>query len=1266
MAVGAQSRLELETEKHKLENLVFALVEHTARTLKQIDQLALLIQLEHARDARFSDALQLVDRVGLKREGVVPHFGVIDQDGILVWSSRQPFRRINLADREHFMVHIATDSGAAYVGPPVLGRDTGKWALHFSRRISKPDGSFGGVVVVAVEPTYFSTIYGNVNLGKNGSVLLVGADGIVRAQRSVDGTIPLGGDIFTTPMFAALRATDSGTVVIPGVDGVERMWSFRRIDGFPSLRLLVATGMDDLLLVSNRNRQTALIGTAIASLLIVWFSFALGLAIVRQQRAAADLQANEERFRRLIELSTDWYWEQDEQLRYTLMSGNPFVRSELLLGKRRWETGVVPVVGDWPEHQAILEAHQPFRDYQLYRDLPNGDRRYMSVDAEPMFDADGRFTGYRGIVRDVTAAKRAEQLLKLEHTVARCLAESGNSSAALKAVMRVVCETQRWQCGRYWRIDDAAGVMRFGEGWSVPETKMEQFIERSRTMTLRPGVGLAGTVWVSGEPLWVADVTKDSRVHGTGLARDVGVRGAFLFPVISEAKTIGVLNFSSREVREPDERLLQAVRVIGSQVGQFLQRKQAEEVLQESEDRFRHAVAGSQAGIWDWNLKGGSYYLSARYKEILGYRDDELPNDRAVLLAHLHPEDCDRMQAALQRHMREHVPFEEEVRIRRKDGNLVWVRTAGQAVWGPDGEVERLTGSVYDITDRKVAEERAQRLLAEQNAIFEAATTGIAFLKERTIIRCNPRFAEMFGYERDELVGKSTAILHGSPELFDERGADAYVQINRGASVQHEFEMLRKDGSHMWITGRLAPIDAGDPDRGVVWSVEDITDLKRTEEQLAQLAHYDSLTGLPNRVLLRERLAHALAAIPRADRLVGLLFIDLDRFKVVNDTLGHAAGDELLQLAAHRLRATTRGTDTLARLGGDEFALVLPDMRDAKAAGRVAEKVLRRFAQPFVVGSQELHVTTSIGIAVAPTDGVEVDELIKNADVAMYRAKSEGRNALRYYAPEMNARALGLLTLENELRRALERREFCLYYQPRVEVRTGHVSGVEALLRWQKDGALVSPGEFIPLLEETGLIVPVGEWVLAEACRQAVEWTAQGTPALRVAVNVSARQFARTDFAQTVERVLAETGLAADRLEIELTESTVMQDAEHAVYALQRLKQSGARVAIDDFGTGYSSLAYLKRFAVDELKIDRSFVKDLPADANDAALTTAIIAMAHSLGISLTAEGVETEAQRAFLERSGCDAYQGFLYSRPVPATVIPSLVGVVDADLAA
>lgn len=433
------------------------------------------------------------------------------------------------------------------------------------------------------------------------------------------------------------------------------------------------------------------------------------------------------------------------------------------------------------------------------------------------------------------------------------------------------------------------------------------------------------------------------------------------------------------------------------------------------------------------------------------------------------------------------------------------------------------------------------------------------------------------------------------------------------------------------------------------------------DSQIEHIAHYDALTELPNRLLFLDRLDQELARAHRDQCMVAVLSINLDRFKQVNDSFGHPVGDQLLQAAAQRLATHVRECDTVARIAGDEFSLVLTDVKAALAAGEVAQKILDSFAHtPMSAGDTEIFVTVSIGISIYPVDGVNTTTLLKNADAALHQAKNDGRNNFQYYAEQMNASAWQRLQLETELRHALVREEFVLHYQPKVDLETGKIVGMEALLRWQSpERGLVAPGEFIPLLEETGLILAVGEWVLRAACKQACMWQANGLQDIHVAVNLSSLQFKQPDFAGLVLDILKENDLdpGLGTIELELTESLLMNNAEGAVDTLIKLRQAGIHFSIDDFGTGYSSLSYLKRFPISSLKIDQSFVRDLSTNNEDAAIVAAIIALGHSLGLKVIAEGVETVAQLAQLRKKGCNEMQGFLFSRPVPAADMTQLL---------
>jgi diguanylate cyclase (GGDEF)-like protein/PAS domain S-box-containing protein len=454
--------------------------------------------------------------------------------------------------------------------------------------------------------------------------------------------------------------------------------------------------------------------------------------------------------------------------------------------------------------------------------------------------------------------------------------------------------------------------------------------------------------------------------------------------------------------------------------------------------------------------------------------------------------------------------------------------------------------------------------------------------------------------------------------------------------------------------------------------IQDVTERKAQEARIEHLAYHDSLTGLPNRAMLMDRLAQALSQAQRLDQQVAVLFIDLDRFKLVNDSLGHPVGDRLLQEIARRLKATLRENDTVARVGGDEFQVVVCNVAGSVDAARIAEKLMRTLGEPFVLEDQELHVTASLGVSLFPRDGASGELLLKYADTALYEAKGEGRNAYRFFSPEMNAQAHGRLRLENDLRRAVERHELELHYQPQLDLATGEVCAVEALVRWRHPvRGLVLPNAFIPMAEETGLVLGIGEWVLNEACCQVAQWQREGLAdnlsPLRVAVNISARQLQRPGLDGAVRRALSLSGLPAECLELEITESSMMLDPLHAQSVLQSLRELGVLLSIDDFGTGYSSLAYLKRLPLDRLKIDRSFIGGIPSDSDDAAIVETIIVMTHKLGLRVIAEGVETLEQRLQLVRQGCDEMQGFLLAHPVPAEELPALLKTLkDAAAAA
>jgi len=674
-----------------------------------------------------------------------------------------------------------------------------------------------------------------------------------------------------------------------------------------------------------------------------------------------------------------------------------------------------------------------------------------------------------------------------------------------------------------------------------------------------------------------------------------------------------------------------------------------------------------------------------RYEEMYGYGPGELEGKPTAVL-YTDISEHAKASAVYEPLARGETSRRVELR-RRKDGTAFWGRVEGRAV----DPLDPHRGSVWiveDVTERRRAEEdlrrlvreqheseeRVQRALGEQELILDNAAVGIAFVRAREIQRCNRFLEEMVGAEPGELVGKSSAVLFAAQADWEEAGRRAYQHTAPGETHDAEWLFRRRDGSTFRCRTRGRRIDLGESEQEWIWSLEDVTvehaarewlqssrdaleravaertaELREANARARHLADHDALTGLPNRRLLEDRLTQALALSYRNRKQTAVMFVDLDRFKAVNDLLGHAAGDILLKEVAQRLVRQLRVGDTICRIGGDEFVVVLPELKRAADAAQVARKVLEQLSQPLMVEERELIVTPSIGIAVFPDDGRDAETLIRNSDAAMYHAKELGRANYQFFTAEMNQAASRRLALEADLRRALGRDELRVFYQPIVDARTGLVAAHEALARWQHpERGLVEPGEFIQLAEESGMILKLGEWVLRQACRWATFiGVERGLP---VSVNLSPRQFNDPKLVHTVAAALRETGLPARLLQLEITETTAMQHTDVTLATLNRLKALGVSIAIDDFGTGYSSLSYLKRFPVDLLKIDRSFTTELPADADQCAIVSAIVALAHALELQVIAEGVENAEQREFLASCGCDFIQGHLTGAPLDA----------------
>jgi diguanylate cyclase (GGDEF)-like protein/PAS domain S-box-containing protein len=1055
----------------------------------------------------------------------------------------------------------------------------------------------------------------------------------------------------------------------------------------------------------------------------------LGALSTERRAATAELLESEDRFRSLTNLSADWYWEQDAELRFTKLSPGfatlqGFEASEYL-GRRRWELPHEDMDSpEWAEHRRRVEAHEPFRDFLIVRRKPDGRLHYGLTSGEPVFDARGRFRGYRGVGRDVTAQKEAESALRSSRELfARIFDNSPVPMMFRRLDDGVITAVNDAWCRLYGLVPDEVlgrpvqelalnvdpDASRLIQGRVRQAGAIRNFEARVRacdgetrdvlisaeivdlhgvasvisttvdvTERNRAAAELAASrerferlFRVSPLPIAISGVDDGavvdvndawSRAYGysreeilgrnfvaLGLWVDLDARRR-----VREILRAGgsVRNFECRWRRKSgdiSDVLLSAEvvelggeRVMLSNGFDVTEHRRAEAALRESQARFAKIFQSSPVPVVITRLEDGRYLeVNDAWLKWFGHSRDAAAIATSIDLG-VWANPADREEFA--RLLRAGQPVRSlDARMRKKSGELADVLLSAEPI--ELGGQECIVTSVMDITDRKLAERQLRESERRFRDFAEAAGEYVWELDvDGRYTYVSRRVEQVLGYAPEELLGRRPVDFMPAGEA--ERARDWLEEIarNREPFRNREHRSISRTGAMVWqLVSGVPIVDAEGRLMGYRGTALDISERKQSEARISELATRDPLTGLPNRLLLSDRLARGIANAQREGASLAVMFIDLDHFKRVNDTLGHEVGDGLLREVAKRIGGLLRKGDTLARIGGDEFVVVLEGLKTAEDAGQVAQKIINLLSQPYEVSGHTINTAGSVGIAICPTDGKDAVTLMRHADTAMYVAKSSGRKNYQFFSAEMNVRATERLRLEAGLKTAVERRELRVFYQPRADIESGTLTGAEALLRWQHpEHGLLAAGRFLPLVEETGLIHSIGEWVLQSACDQAQGWHALNGPSFAVSVNVSPKQFNRALLGRT-RAALDASGLEPRMLELELTEAALARNPDEARAVLSGLRGLGVRVVVDDFGTGYSSMSQLRRFAIDGIKIDRSFVRGMIASPDDRIVVKAMIDMGRSLRINTIAEGVETEAELELLKNMGCEEYSGHL-----------------------
>jgi len=681
----------------------------------------------------------------------------------------------------------------------------------------------------------------------------------------------------------------------------------------------------------------------------------------------------------------------------------------------------------------------------------------------------------------------------------------------------------------------------------------------------------------------------------------------------------------------------------------------SEELNKKLQERLELAFIGTQDGLWDWNILDDSIYFSPIWKKMIGYSDDELPNHLSSWENRVHPDDLEKVLLDIQNHIDGITDSYKNIhRLKHKDGHWIWTLDRGKALFDDNGKAVRMVGTHTDITK----ERELQLKHSHQAQIIDQTVNPIILTDlDGKILSWNTGAERLYEYTLDDVTGKDISILYQHKNIIPYR--DKIDLLIDNGEFNEDISALKKS-HHVFSAAMSLSLlrdEKGEP-ISVVCYVQDIThrilaerNLRQQKDSLEYQANHDILTTLPNRLLFNDRLTQAIEKSKRHGNILAVFFIDLDRFKQINDSLGHSFGDRVLKVVATRLSGIIRKGDTLARLGGDEFTILMEELTKTEDASLLAKNILKSLVEPIRIDNHTVYVSSSIGISLYPQDDTDPTNLLKYADAAMYKAKDEGRDNVQFYSSEMTALASEHIELDNSLREALKNEEFVVYYQPQIDGLNNKIIGMEALVRWKHPKiGLIPPGKFIPLAEETGLIILIDMFVMKTAIKQIAQWYKMGLNPGVLALNLAMKQLKQDNFTSMLQEILIDAECKPEWIELEVTESQIMTNPENAIVILNQISDMGIELAVDDFGTGYSSLSYLKRLPIDKLKIDQSFIRDLPDDEEDIGITKAIISLARSLNLSVIAEGVETQEQKEFLVSSGCSNIQGYFYYRPMPA----------------